>query len=94
MQCRHFPDRNRTNNAISNLHWGTGKENASDRSFHGTSMIGTKNPSATFAEKDILAIRSEYASGWYSQRRLARKHNTCQTTISAILRRETWKHIA
>lgn len=39
MECRHW-DGNPTNNALSNLLWGTPKENGQDRVRHGTSRLG------------------------------------------------------
>lgn len=42
MQCRHFPDRNPANNHLSNLQWGTPKQNAADRVIHGTNGNGRK----------------------------------------------------
>ncbi len=36
MECRHFPDRDRSNNKLENLQWGTPKENQHDRIEHGT----------------------------------------------------------
>lgn len=40
MQCRHFPDRDRGNNALANLSWGTPLENMADRDAHGTTVRG------------------------------------------------------
>jgi len=36
MECRHFPDRDPSNNRLDNLSWGTPVENAIDRVWHGT----------------------------------------------------------
>jgi hypothetical protein len=39
MEARHFPDRKGTNNALSNLSWGTKLQNANDRRIHNTSGL-------------------------------------------------------
>ena len=36
MEARHFPDRSKTNNQLSNLSWGTHEQNELDKIMHGT----------------------------------------------------------
>ena len=36
MECRHFPDRDPTNNRLDNVRWGTAQENSDDKKVHGT----------------------------------------------------------
>jgi hypothetical protein len=43
MVCRHFPDRDKTNNALSNLSWGTQLENSHDKRAHGTQPMGDRH---------------------------------------------------
>lgn len=43
MTCRHL-DRDRTNNRLSNLKWGTSEEQKADMRKHDTIMDGTRNP--------------------------------------------------
>lgn len=35
-EARHFPDRDKTNNRVDNLHWGTAQDNSDDKKVHGT----------------------------------------------------------
>jgi HNH endonuclease len=41
--CRHFPDRDRHNNRLDNLQWGTYLENEADKLFHGMRATGDRN---------------------------------------------------
>lgn len=96
--CRHL-DGDPTNNRVDNLCWGTHKENSADRTRHGRNnsrenlpieQHGTNNPRARFTEEQILEIRDLYRSG-ISQQKIADQRNVAQTTISAIIRGQTWK---
>jgi hypothetical protein len=57
MQCRHFPDRNPTNNRVSNLSWGTPLENANDRRVHGTIACGDRHSSRMHPESVARGVR-------------------------------------
>jgi hypothetical protein len=43
MEARHFPDRTRSNCAVTNLRWGTPTQNAEDRDRDGNTAKGAKN---------------------------------------------------
>jgi len=86
MQCRHL-DGNRKNNNLSNLCWGTYKENGEDRKVHGTNMngpIGEAHGNAKISNEDTKTIFMLSNEGW-SQSRIARKFNLHQCTVSRIL---------
>lgn len=55
---------------------------------------GAEWPQAKFTDDDIRAIRSVYANHEATQVELAQRYNVRQTTISAIVLRKTWKHLA
>lgn len=55
--CIRHLDGNPLNNNLSNLKWGTYKENADDSTRHGTTQRGTKNPNNKLTEPQVLAIR-------------------------------------
>jgi hypothetical protein len=94
MECRHFPDRNPSNNNLSNLQWGTPVENQSDTLFHGTKRLGTRATNAKLTDDLVLAIRSEYAAGGISEKSLGDKHGVSAHTVHSVLKRWTWKHVS
>lgn len=55
--ARHFPDRDPTNNKLSNLSWATQLVNQRDRFVHGTHSRGEQNGSAKLSVEDIAFIR-------------------------------------
>lgn len=55
--------------------------------------LGSKHGRAKLTEEQVLEIRREYAEKGTSQSALGLKYGVAQTKISAIVRRETWKHI-
>lgn len=91
MECRHL-DGNPSNNHVSNLAWGTRNENAQDRVAHGTDMRGVKHHNVKLTEKDVLEIRSRSANGERGVD-LAKEFSVRTTSISAIILRQSWKHI-
>jgi len=92
MESRHL-DGIQTRNYLTNLVWGTKKENGADKISHGNSPAGEKNNSATLSETQVIQIRSLYAQGGYSYLGLSRLFNVHKTTIAYIIRRQTWRHI-
>ncbi len=58
MECRHFPDRDPTNNNLTNLAWGTYQQNVLDKRFHGTMRRGEKHPHSKLKNEDVRKIRT------------------------------------
>lgn len=93
MECRHFPDRDPTNNRLSNLHWGTYEENRADMAVHDTWARGEQHGSAKLTDVKVRAIREKFATGRFSKRRLAREYGVAPKTMNRIINRETWTHV-
>jgi hypothetical protein len=94
LECRHL-DGNPSNNDLSNLVWGTRKENVEDMQRHGRvgKSRGASHPRALFTEDDIREIRKSHASG-VSMGELARRFHATPSCILWIVRRWTWKHVS
>lgn len=95
MECRHFPDRDKTNNNLSNISWATRLVNAGDRKFHGTvpNSKGEKHNLCKLTEKRVLSIRSAFDSGKSTIRELAEIHRTTPSNIYRVVHRISWKHL-
>lgn len=92
MVCRHFPDRNPSNNRLDNLQWGTCRENAADKKVHGTTTPGSKNPSAKLSEADAIEVRRlAYQGKTFVE--IGAKFGITSGAAGDILRGKTWKHL-
>lgn len=89
IDCRHL-DGNKLNCTLSNLKWGTRKENEADKILHGTKPLGERNGLAKLTESIVKNIRAEVGSSTYQ---LATKYNISQQNVSAIRSGKTWKHV-
>lgn len=92
MQCRHL-DGNPQNNHVSNLCWGTAKENAGDKRRHGTQvhLCGEKSGSAKLTFEEVCEIRDLALDESYSQREIAKMYETTQANVSSIKLEKSWR---
>lgn len=75
--CRH-KDGNRDNNHISNLEWGTAKENVYDQIRHGTFPF-------TIPKATVDAIRYQYQQGGVTQKQLSNRYGVSLGQVSKII---------
>lgn len=88
MECRHL-DGNPANNRLSNLCWGTPRENQADKARHGTMLTGTRAHGARLSEDDVREIRRRKAAG--EHRSVIAAHFKIHVTyVNAIARGAIW----
>lgn len=101
-QVNHI-DGNKFNNHYTNLEWVTPSENMYHSYRIGKHIApanlkppvryGENNNCAKLTVSQVKQIRDLYASGEYSQRKLAKLFNVNKSTIKRIVLRETWAGI-
>jgi hypothetical protein len=89
MQCRHL-DGNQRNNRLSNLKWGTIKENSRDRIRHGTDARGEKNANAKLTKLDVDEILRMHQTGDWKGTELAKMYNVTPGMIGHIVNKRNW----
>ncbi len=84
-----------TDNYLSNLRWGTPKDNAEDMMKHGKHFkaSGELNGEAKLDDDEIKEIRTRYNRGGVSQRALAEEYDISQAQICRIVNNQTWTHL-
>jgi len=87
-------DGNRINNKKSNLAYATTKENMRHKQIHGTWQRGSNGSNSVLKESDVKHIRHEYLCVGVSQRKIAEGYGIKQCTVSAIIHRRIWGHLA
>lgn len=87
-QARHL-DGNKDNNVITNLQWGTPKENYSDRMQHGSTIEGARNSQALLTEKQVLEIRKTEEPSHI----VAKKFGVSSSAVRDIRNGRSWKHL-
>ncbi len=93
MECCHN-DGDFTNNYVDNLRWDTHQENQRDMVKHGTTnfMPGEIHPNAKLTVEQVREIRKMYASGEWSQKRLAEHFGV--SSIQSILEGKVWRTVS
>ena len=86
-------DGNKQNNNYKNLEWSTRKEQIQHAFKIGlmTGKLGSANGRSILSEPDAIEIRKMYENN-VPIAEIARKFGVGWTTVSHILKGETWKH--
>lgn len=84
--------RGKDDNSIGNLYWGDFRQNAADMKRDGTVYYayGELSGTARLKWKQVSTIRKMYEKGSWSQSQLGELFGVCRSTISSIVRNETW----
>ena len=87
-------DGNKVNNHPDNLEYVTPKENdRHSREILGNHTKGEANGYSKLTKTQVIQIRKLYASGDFSQRKLASILNVSQRLIWNIVNHHAWKHV-
>ena len=88
-ECRHL-DGNHQNNALTNICWGTPRENMDDKIAHGTYVRGERVGNSVLSEQDVCSIFRKASAG-ASMDALASEYGVSRQTIEAIKYQRNWK---
>lgn len=91
MECRHL-DGDPANNRLSNLAWGTRKQNSEDSIRHGTRPRGEKSGRSKLDETAVRTARLLRGEGM-SYRRIGKKLGVHERTVTRAIKGTTWKHV-
>ena len=81
---------------FSNLEYGTQADNEHDKRRHGTAPIGVNHPCAKLNESQVSMIRTRYIPyhPTHGASAIGREFGLSQNTISKIVNRKLWGHVA
>lgn len=84
----------RSDNRVENLEWCTKSYNIQHAYRKGKKSIkGVLNGRSTLTEVQVKEIRAIYEDGEMSYIQIAERFHSKKSTISNIIKRNTWKHI-
>jgi len=101
-------DNNTTHNDISNLKWGTDRQNIQEAwrdglhkktievssEYHSQKQFGEANPFGHKLTVDkVLEIRQKKLTGQYTNKQLGAEYNVSAQIIGNVIRRKDWKHV-
>lgn len=72
---------------------GTPRENSRDMVERDRSMYGSRSKSAKLTEEQVLEIKRLLRDTTLTKREIAKGYSVARTTVTAINRGETWKHV-
>lgn len=95
MECRHFPDPDKTNNNLENVSWGTSVQNKADNKIHGVGNSGERHGLSKATDQLVRLIRERYVpycpvNGGVA---LAEEFDLTTGAISMIVNKKRWNHI-
>lgn len=87
MECRHL-DGNASNNKLSNLCWGTKKENVGDSIRHGRFIRGERSNLAKLNMRQVVRIRKLAKS--MTHMAISKIYGVSRSTVSLIVKKQNW----
>ena len=92
MECRHL-DGDKSNNAASNLAWGTRLENEQDKIAHGSIASGEANGMAKLTADQVRQMRSVRAETGDSYAKIAKSFGVSTMTAHRAINGKLWRNV-
>lgn len=88
-------DDDQSNNALSNLKWGTRRENASDRTRNGKQVRGEAVGLSKITEEQALKVKAllTVKSGYGSMKAISEEVGVPYGAVASIKNGRTWSHV-
>lgn len=83
-------DDDHTNNSLTNLYWGTRKDNAADSIRNGRQPQGESHYRAVLSRDQAIAIKARVSSG-ESRSKLAKEYKISYDNVTNIFLGRTWR---
>lgn len=83
----------RSNCAVSNLAYGSHRDNAADAIGHGTPVRGARQHKAVLDERLVRALKLRYLDGRESVNAIARDMGIHKDTAHDVIKGRTWQHV-
>lgn len=87
-------DGDKTNNAASNLRWGSRKDNCQDGIRHGSYLWKNRTSVKLLSEGDVRTIRAIKSDLGLSCNEIAKMFSVNRRTIGKIVARQRWANVA
>jgi len=91
MTCHN--DGDSQNNRLDNLRYDTNRKNQLDRHGHGTAATGSKNPNALLTNQQVAKMRKLYATGRYTQAKLAARFEVTRACVCDVVRYKSYSNV-
>jgi hypothetical protein len=93
-EARHLNDE-QSDNRLSNLKWGTKRQNTDDREVNGKTLRGDRHGSSKINADVVAEIKAILSNGSHYglNRQLAQRFQVPEDTISKIKLGKTWAHV-
>jgi hypothetical protein len=92
-EARHL-NGNGEDNHVSNLAWGTRKENYADQRRHGVAAIGSKHGSAKLTEASVREIRALHRILKWPVDRIAAAYGVSGNHLRKVISGIYWSHVS
>ncbi len=89
----HFPERDITNNRLSNLMWGTHVENQEHRKAQGTYRAGIQIKRAKLDDAKVFEARKRHYLGGQLVSEIAKHFDMTHAGMRSVITGKTWKHV-
>lgn len=86
-------DGDQKNNKLTNLRYGTRRDNMQDMILHGRGRNGEKHPMAKLTADIVVEIRKRVGGG-ETQRAVAAALGIGYKHVNEVVKRRTWNHVA